>query len=463
MTLGNVGAVAARFALALAVVLLAGLAPVAGAQSSDVRVPADSAAASERSDDTTAVDSAALLPHAAEPSPLDQVRALYTPENQQYQSKRVWLRLMGPAYGVLVGLFLLFSGLSVRFRDIAHALGDKRYVRVLVYFSLYAVTLFALGLPLAWYEEYALEHQYALSNQTWQAWLFDSVKGLVFTLAVVGVLPTLALAWGMIERSPRTYWRWLAVGTLPVAIVATLLQPLVLDPIFNRFTPLEDASLTREILALGARAGIPARKVYQVDMSTKTNKLNAYVNGFGASQRIVLWDTTLRRMRRDEILFVMGHEMGHYVLGHIWKGLAAVGVGAFVAWWLVARLVEGLLAVLGARWGVTRVDDLAAIPVLALALTLVTMAAEPAVNAASRRIEHESDIYGLELTRDNDAAARAFLKLAEGNRSDPEPPTWVRLLFYTHPPLGERIRFAQHYQPWREGRPNLLYRGAAAP
>ncbi len=416
--------------------------------------------------DTALVDSlapATLAPPPVRRDPLADAQAGFTDENRQYQGMRVWLRLLGPLYGVIVGLLLLFTGMSARFRDIAHALGDRRYVRVLVYFILYSLAVFVLCLPLAWYEEFALEHQYALSNQTFGSWLLDSVKGLVFSIVAVGVVPLLALAWGTIERSPRHYWRWLAIGTLPVALIATLLQPLVLDPIFNRFTPLADVSLKQDILALGARAGIPSRNVYQVDMSTKTNKLNAYVNGFGASQRIVLWDTTLKQMKREEILFVMGHEMGHYVLRHIWKGLAWIGAGAFLGWWLTARMTDLMLRWFGARWGVTQVSDLAAMPVLALALTLVALAAQPAMNAMSRQVEHESDIYGLEITRDNAAAAEAFLKLAEGNRSDPDPPAWVRILFYTHPPLGDRIRFAQSYHPWLDDKPNQLYRGAPAP
>ena len=446
--------------LVLGCLLAAPLAARASQAAAGFEASSDSALA-----DTTVADSlapATIAPPPLARDPLAQAYAGFSEENRQYQAMRVWLRLLGPLYGVLVGLLLLFTGMSARFRDIAHALGDRRYVRVLVYFMLYSLAVFVLCLPLAWYEEFALEHQYALSNQTWDSWLLDSVKGLVFSIVAVGVVPLLSLAWGTIEHSPRTYWRWLAIGTLPVALIATLLQPLVLDPIFNRFTPLADVSLKQDILALGSRAGIPSRNVYQVDMSTKTNKLNAYVNGFGASQRIVLWDTTLKQMKREEILFVMGHEMGHYVLRHIWKGLAWIGAGAFLGWWLTARLTDLMLRWFGARWGVTQVSDLAAMPVLALALTLVALAAQPAMNALSRQVEHESDIYGLEITRDNAAAAEAFLKLAEGNRSDPDPPAWVRILFYTHPPLGDRIRFAKSYHPWLEGRPNQLYRGTSA-
>ncbi|MFN8588712.1 MAG: M48 family metallopeptidase [Candidatus Eisenbacteria bacterium] len=389
---------------------------------------------------------------------LAEARAGFTPENRAYSHTRVFLRLVGPLYGILAGLFVMFSGLSARFRDIAHGLGHRRYVRVLVYFSLYATAIFLLSLPLAWFEDYALEHQYGLSTQTLLGWFGDQVKAQVFSIVVVGVVPLLALAWWRIEASPRGWWKWIAAGTLPVMLVGVVLQPVVFDPLFNKFTPLRDAELRTEILSLASKAGIPGRHVYEVDMSSKTRKINAYVSGFGASQRIVLWDTALASLKRDEILFVMGHEMGHYVLGHMWQYLLVISAGAFLAFWACARLAELWLRGFGAQWGVREVSDLAAMPVLSLSLTLVTLATLPALNWLSCRVEHESDVYALELTHDNDAGARSFLQLAKDNRSDPEPPTWVRVLLYDHPPLGERIRFALEYRPWEKGEPNRLYR-----
>jgi len=389
-----------------------------------------------------------------------EARASFTPANRTYNSIRILLRLIGPLYGILAGLLLMFTGVSARFRDIANGLGHRRYVRVLVYFALYAVTIFALSLPLAWYEEFALEHQYGLSNQAFPDWLLDSFKGLVFSVVALGVLPLMSLAWRAVETSPRRWWLWLSAGTFPVALAVTLLQPIVFDPLFNKFTTLHDDALRTEILALAAKAGIPAKHVYEVDMSTRTKKLNAYVSGFGASQRIVLWDTTLQRMKRDEILFVMGHEMGHYVLHHVWKYLGIITGGAFVVFWLGARLTNAWIAAFGERWGVHDVTDLAAMPVLWLSLTMVVLLVSPALNAASRAVEHEADVFSLELTHDNDAGARSFLKLAQDNRSDPEPAAWVRLLLYDHPPLGERIRFALQYRPWERGEPNRLYKPA---
>jgi Zn-dependent protease with chaperone function len=281
----------------------------------------------------------------------------------------------------------------------------------------------------------------------------------VFQVVAVGVVPLLSLAWWIVERQPKRWWLWLSLGVLPVATAAVLLQPLVFDPMFNKFTRLHDASLRSDILALAARADIPARDVFEVDMSTKTKKVNAYVNGFGASQRIVLWDTTLERMSRDEILFVMGHEICHYVLRHIWQGLAWTALGSFAVLWLTAWLMGGLLARFGDRWGVHSAGDLAAMPLLFAMLAWVNWLGAPVSNAISRGIEHEADVFALELTHDNDAGARSFLVLAEGNRSNPEPAGWVKWVLFSHPPLGERIRFALEYKPWETGEKNRAYRG----
>jgi Zn-dependent protease with chaperone function len=260
---------------------------------------------------------------------LAEARAAFTPENRAYQRQRVALAIVSPLAAIAVGLLLLVTGVAQRLRDIANARASGRWPRALVFFTLYSLVMTIVLLPLDWYAGYALEHRFALSTQTLGAWALDQAKAFAFQIVAIGVLPLLALAWWIVESHPRRWWLWLSIGTLPVATAAVLLQPLVFDPLFNKFTTLHDAALRTDILALAERADIPARDVYEVDMSTKTKKVNAYVSGFGASQRIVLWDTTLQKMKRDEILFVMGHEMGHYVLHHIWKGLGWVAVGSF--------------------------------------------------------------------------------------------------------------------------------------
>lgn len=390
---------------------------------------------------------------------LAEARAGFSADNRTYQSIRVTLSFVRPLFAIGVALFLLFSGLAARMRDMAVRASKYFYLQVLVMFTVWFLTTWLIGLPVRWYSGWALEHQFELGTQSFGEWLMDDLKGAAFSLVVLGVVPVLALAWMKMRQSPRRWWLWMAAGTVPVAAAAILLQPLVFEPLFNKFTPLENEVLREKILALGARAGIPAKDVLQADMSRQTNRINAYVSGFGATQRIVLWDTTLERMREDEILFVMAHEMGHYVLGHTWKALGLVAVGAFVVFFAASRVVRWAIARWGGAWGFAEVGDLAAMPLLAATLTLVATLVNPFDNAVSRYVEHESDVYALEITRDNDAGARAFLKLAANNRSDPEPAGWVKLWMYTHPPLGERIRFAMEYKPWERGEGNRVYRG----
>lgn len=436
--------------------------PAASSSAAPVRVP-------DATTDSLAAPSSALravtdLSAAGTPRDyLAEARAAFTPENRAYQRQRVMLSLVSPLVSVLAGLVLLFAGWSQRMRDAANARARGRYGRVLVFFALYSAIQFVLLFPLAWYQDFALEQRFGFATQSFGGWFLDQLKSLVFQVVAVGVVPLLALAWRAVETSPRRWWLWLAAGTLPVAVASVLLQPLVFDPLFNKFTTLHDESLRQDILALGARADIPARNVYEVDMSTRTKKINAYVSGFGASQRIVLWDTTLKGMSKDEILFVMAHEMGHYVLRHIWKGLAAVAVIAFAAFALVAWLTGAMLARFGPGWGIDHVGDLAAMPLVLAMVSLVSWGISPLTNALSRGVEHEADVFALELTHDNDAGARAFLKLAATNKSDPEPAAWVKLVLFTHPPLGERIRFALDYRPWERGEPNRAFHETSRP
>ena len=389
-----------------------------------------------------------------------EARAAFTPESRRYAAVRVALRFVEPIYAILAALLLLVSGLSTALRDLVHRLYQRRYPRALVYVTCYSLIGFVLALPLVWFGDFALEHRFGLSTQSLGGWFGDQLKGELFEVLFLAVVPLVALGTWVLERWPRRGWLWIALGTVPLLTVSVWLAPLVVEPAFNRFQPLRDPGLKHEILALADRAGIPGSHVYEVDRSEQTTTLNAYVNGIGSSHRIVIWDTAIRSFRRDELLFVTGHEIGHYRLGHVRKGvllacLAGIA-GVLLTGWLAHRLIRRF----GATWGVTGVADLAALPLLVAIVTLLSTCAEPFANAWSRRVEREADLYALELTRDGDAGARAFLRMAEVNRSDPDPPGLVRLLLYTHPTILERIRLAGSYHPWSEGRPARLYLGA---
>jgi STE24 endopeptidase len=453
----------AALGLALTVIGLTLAAPTAlhsAGTASDDSLAASAYAAS----DSAVVDSLAAESTAVTPAPpprdyVAEVRANFTPENRAYSGTQTALAFIAPLYGLLVALLILFSGLAAKMRDVAHELGDRLYIRVLVFLTLYTIVDFVLGFPLTWYQGFALEHQYGLSNESFGAWFADQGKSAMVGIVCFGLVPILWLAYRAMRRWPRHWWLPMAVGTLPLIVAGALIQPLVIDPLYNTFTPLRDQHLKARILELAARAEIPGRKVYEVNKSAQTVKYNAYVNGFGASQRIVLWDTTLKGMQEDEILFVMGHEMGHYRLGHIWKGIGLYSLLSILLFFLAARLTAWALRRFGPRWDIRELADVASMPLLSATLSLLTLLAQPAVDGYTRRVEHEADVFALEVTRDNDAGARSFLKLGSQNRSDPEPPAWVVFSQYTHPPVMERVRFALDYRPWEEGRPNRYFHG----
>ena len=389
-----------------------------------------------------------------------EVRAAFTPKNQAYSKIRTVLAFVAPLYDLIIALVILFSGLAAAMGNIAGNLGRRLYVRVLVFLALYTAVELVLSFPLTCYLGFSLEHQYGLSTQSFGSWLGEQGKGAAVRVAIFGMIPILWLGYRAIARWPRHWWLPVAAGTLPLIVAGTLLQPLVIDPLYNKFTPLADQHLKERLLELAARADIPGRHIYQVDKSAQTKKYNAYVNGFGASQRIVLWDTILQGLEEDEILFVMGHEMGHYKLGHIWKGIGYFSALSFLLFFLAGRIVSWAVARFGPRWGFSDLSDVASMPLLAATLSLLTLVAQPVVNGVSRAIEHEADVFAVEITRDNDAGARAFLKLGSQNKSDPEPPAFVTFFLYTHPPLMERVRFTLGYRPWQEGRPSRYFHGA---
>lgn len=406
----------------------------------------------------SAVDSAVTTAQASSPDYVAEVRANYTPEARSYWTTKTVLGLFGLAYSIVAGLLVLFLGWSAKIRDVAVRASRFRYVRVLIYLALISLVLTLLDFPLAWYSGYALEHQYHLSTQSLGAWLGDQGKDYLVSLVVVGVIPLLMLAYLAIEKSPRRWWLWLALGSIPVFVIALVVVPVVVDPLYNKFIPLKDQQLKAKILALAEKADIPSRKVYQVDKSKQTKKYNAYVSGFGASQRIVLWDTTLQGMKDDEILMVMGHEMGHYKLGHTWKLLIFDSVLFFVLFYLAWWGTRWAIARFGQRWGFTELSDLASFPLLLVALGVISLVVQPISSGFSRTLEHEADVFGLEVTRSNDAGARAFIKLGSQNKSNPEPPAALKYFEYDHPPLIERIRFAISYRPWEKGEPNRAFK-----
>jgi len=349
------------------------------------------------------------------------------------------LYFAGEAYAIAMLLLVLATGLSARLRDMATRIGRKPFAIAMVFFSLLSLVTAALEFPLSWYSGFLVPHQFALTHQTFGNWLLDFMKELGVNIALGASVVALTL---YAIRRFRRWWIVLWIGSLPVSIIGIVIWPLFIDPLFNDFVPLHDPVLRSELLTEASRAGIEGSRVYQVDKSKQTTTMNAYVTGIGPSKRIVMWDTLLAKMSREEVLAVMGHEMGHYALNHLWKGLAFSVLISFIVTITLQPATERLLARYGARWGIASPSDPAALPLILAIVSLTVFLLSPASNAFSRHLEHEADAFGLALTHFNEPMASACVKLTEDSKGNPHPNAFIEWWRYSHPSADKRIDFA---------------------
>jgi STE24 endopeptidase len=365
--------------------------------------------------------------------------------------------------GLLVPTLFLFTGFSARLRDAARRVGRNWFFTIAVYFVLYSLVSFVLTLPWAYYVEFVRQHAYDLSNQTFAKWTSDTVKGLLVGL-IVGAL-FVWVPFLLLKKSPRRWWLYTSLAAIPFIVLMLFVTPIWIEPLFNDFGPMKDKSLERDILALADRAGIEGGRVYEVNKSVDTKAVNAYVTGFGDTKRIVLWDTILAKLDRRQVLFVMGHEMGHYVLGHVPKTIAVISLVLLVTLYFAHRTAGWFIARFRSRFGFDALADVAALPLLLLLFNGFGLVVSPALLAYSRHQEHEADRFGLEITHDNHAAATSFVKLQTENLANPRPGLLYKLWRASHPPVGERIDFCNSYRPWETGAPERyerLFRGQPA-
>ncbi|MGZ8781464.1 MAG: M48 family metallopeptidase [Thermoanaerobaculia bacterium] len=363
-----------------------------------------------------------------------------TDEMVRHSRIRDVLYFVANGWGAGMMLLLLFMPASRTMRDAALRVTKQPFLAAMIAIALFIVALAILDFPLAYYSGFHVPRQFDLSEQTFGSWMNDMLKGLAVNLAILMPLGALAL---LAMRRVKRWWLALWLGSIPVILTAVILQPIVLDPIFNKFEPLADQVLRQKLLDLASRAGIEGGRVYEVNKSKQTKTMNAYVNGIGPTARIVMWDTLLAKLNHDEVLAVMGHEMGHYVMKDVWKGLAfSLALSLFV-FFAGQKIIERGLP----RFGLVTAGDPAALPWVLLVFGALGFLLTPVGAAYSRYGEHQADKFSLELTHLNEPMATAFRKMAEDSKRDPSPHPFIKYWRYTHPPIAERIPFALSYRP----------------
>ena len=387
---------------------------------------------------------------------LAQIPPEKTARSDAYFEGGYWLILWDFLYGAVVALLLLNLRWSAKMRNLAErlcpitpkpgAMGapETRFkpLQTFAYWVQYLILVTILTFPLTVYEDYFREHKYGLATQTFGPWTWDEIKGLGVGLVLGGLLTI--LLFGIVRRLQRTWWIWGAVVTFVFLTFVMLIYPVYIVPIFNKVTHLNDPKVVDPILRLARENGIPAKDVYQIDASRQTTRMSANVSGFAHTMRITLNDNLLRRGSPEEIQAVMGHEMGHYVLNHIYKGLTFGLIVIVVAFAYLRWSLDWSLKRWGEKWQIRSIGDPAVLPLVAPLGSTFFFVLTPVLNTESRATEYQADLFGLNASRQPDGEAQAEIHLAEYRKMEPGPvEEWI---FYDHPSGRTRIFAAMRWK-----------------
>jgi STE24 endopeptidase len=353
-----------------------------------------------------------------------------------------WLLLWGAFVGILSHWLMLRLGWSAAWSGWAARVTRRRWLQP----GLYALPYVALGwlivLPWTIYTGFVREKQYGLMNQSFGGWLGQQAIALLVGLVMTAVVLTVVFA--VIRRAPKSWWLWGTAAMVALTAFSVAVAPVFIAPLFNKYTPMPEGPLRDQILAMAQANHIPAKNVYVFDASKQSKRISANVSGLGPTIRISLNDNLLNRATPAEVKAVMGHEMGHYVLGHVWKTILALSLIILVAGLILWKVTPWALARRGGRWRIESVADPAVVPLFAIILTLFVLALTPVLNTLVRTHESEADAFGLEAAREPDGFASTAMKLSEYRKIEPSP--LEEALFFDHPSGRTRVRMAMDWK-----------------
>lgn len=364
-------------------------------------------------------------------------------KNYNYRKSALKIWSVNLVIKFLVPLLFLTTGLSNRIGLFAEGKGRNFFFAGIIYVAIFSTIDLLVTLPTSYYG-FVLSHRYGLSNQSIYRWL-----ELIFKSFVLDTLTLALIMWFtyyLIRISPNRWWLYLGLLAIPVIVFMNFISPTYIDPIFNKYISIdkEDDDLGRDIKKLLDKVGVGDADIFVVDKSRDTNTLNAYMTGILSSKRIVLWDTTIDKLEREEVLSVTAHEIGHYVLGHIWKGIVLGGLFSMFLIYLIYKTSNWILINSNGSFGFSKLYSIASLPLLIFVLNFYMFLSNPIVNFTSRYMEREADAYEINLTKDREAAISAMIKLSEESLSIPRPSEIYKIWFYTHPPVEERVEFFEN-------------------
>jgi Zn-dependent protease with chaperone function len=384
-------------------------------------------------------------PAAATRAWLDTISPDEKARSDAYFEGGYWLILWNFLVTAAIALILLTTRLSARLRDVAARLTRFRPIQAGIYGIEFAIVTALLGFPLNFYEGFVREHQYAMSNQTFGGWFGEWLKALAIAVVVLAI--SLAILYRIFQATERTWWIWGTIFGIILVTIGNIIAPVLIEPIFNKYTPLTDPKIRDPILSLARANQIPVAQVFVVDQSRQTKRVSANVSGLAGTTRIALNDNLLNQCTLPEIREVMAHEMGHYVLNHGAKGTAFLAIFIFIGFGLAAMVFNRVIRKRGPAWGVTGIADPAGFPLLVLIFATYGFVLTPISNTIGRNIEREADAFAINAAREPDAAAMVALKLGKYRKLDPSP--LEEVIFFDHPSGRSRIRMAMDWKAAR--------------
>jgi len=359
---------------------------------------------------------------------------------EDYSRIKNLLFFIGVPLEWFIFFIVLSIGLSKKFQQWAEAGSKFSIVQTALYFFWLSLLVTVITVPFEWIG-YKISVDYGITTQSFSSWIRDEVTDFFVNYILMSLI-VIVLYW-LIRKFEKRWWLYAWLLSIPFSLFLMFIQPVVIDPLYNDFYPLQDKELEEKILDIADEANIPAEHVYEVNMSEKTNALNAYVTGIGSNSRIVLWDTTLTKLDDDEILFIMAHEMGHYVMKHIYFGIAGYLLLSLIGLFIISRLMKWIIDRWGKELKITNIRDLSSLPLFFILLGMLSFAASPLSNMVSRYQEKKADLYAIEMTENNEAAVKTFQNLSKHSLSEVNPPWLVKFFRYGHPTLMERILYIQ--------------------
>ncbi|MEH7114220.1 M48 family metallopeptidase [Neobacillus niacini] len=362
---------------------------------------------------------------------------------EEYSKIRNLLFFLSTPFEWLFYFLILLFGFSKVFKSWAENSSKYKLLQTAIYLIWLSFFAFLATLPLS-YISYSLSKTYNISTQTFPSWMKEEL--IDFWINYGTLLIIVPVVYWLMKKSVKRWWFYAWLLSIPFTLFMMFLQPIIIDPLYNDFYPLKNKELETKILALANKAHIPAEHVFEVNMAEKTNSMNAYVNGIGSNARIVLWDTTLNKLSDKQILFIMAHEICHYIENHIYIGIALYLLLSLIGLYLTSRMMNWVIARHGKELKIPEVKDIRSLPLFFMILSMLMFTASPFSNLISRYEETRADRYAINMTQNPDAAITAFQELTRSGLSQVNPPFLVKIFRYSHPTMLERISTLEEFE-----------------